>query len=90
LTDAVKYLKAWTDAEIKEGGVFRRFTPRGTTGQTAIAPQEVARIIQSVGRAANAKAGYGAMAWPASHLSATPRESAPHMTWRPMASTSPA
>lgn len=70
-TDAVKYLKAWIDlAEIKEGGVFRRFTPRGTIGQTAIAPQEVARIVQRIGRAVNAKGVYGAMAWPASHISA--------------------
>jgi integrase/recombinase XerD len=70
-TDAVKWLKAWLEhAEIKEGAVFRRFTPRGTIGQKAIAPQEVARVVQRVGRALNAKGVYGAMAWPAAHISA--------------------
>jgi hypothetical protein len=69
--EAVTWLKAWLQhADIKEGAVFRRFTPRGTIGQTAIAPQEVARIVQRIGRSVNAKAVYGAMAWPASHISA--------------------
>lgn len=69
--NAVKYLTAWMDfAETKEGAVFRRSTPRGTIGQAAIAPQEAAWIVQRIGRAVNAKGVYGAMAWPASHISA--------------------
>jgi site-specific recombinase XerD len=69
--DAVKWLKAWmTHAQIKEGAVFRRFTPRGTISVSAIAPQEVARIVQRVGRMLNAKGVYGALAWPAAHISA--------------------
>jgi integrase/recombinase XerD len=69
--DAVKWLKAWMDhADIKQGAVFRRFTPRRTIGQTAIAPQEVARIVQRIGLAVNATGVYGATAWPASHISA--------------------
>jgi site-specific recombinase XerD len=70
-TDAVKWLKAWmAHAEIKEGAVFRRFTPRGTVGTNAIAPQEVARIIQHIGRTLNAKGVDGAPAWPAARISA--------------------
>lgn len=70
-SDAVRWLKAWLGhAEIEEGAVFRRFTPRGTIGQNAIAPQEVARIIQRIGRTLNEKAVYGAVAWPAKHISA--------------------
>jgi hypothetical protein len=57
-------------AEIKQGVVFRRFTPRAAIGQTAIAPQEVARIVQRVGNTLNARAVYGALAWPAGHISA--------------------
>jgi site-specific recombinase XerD len=49
-TAAVKWLTAWLGhAQIKAGAVFRRFTPRGSIGQTAIAPQEVARIILASG-----------------------------------------
>jgi integrase/recombinase XerD len=69
--DAVKWLKAWmTDAKITEGAVFRRFTPRGTVGQKAIEPQEVARIIQRVGKLLNLRCAPGELAWPAGHISA--------------------
>jgi integrase len=69
--DAAKWLKAWMEhAEIQSGAVFRRFTPRGTIGHTAIAPQEVARIVQRVGQTLNAKGAYGARAWPTAHISA--------------------
>jgi site-specific recombinase XerD len=69
--EAVTWLRAWfTQSEIKEGAIFRRFTPRGTVGQTAIAPQEVARIIQRVGHILNAQSTEGECAWPAEHISA--------------------
>jgi site-specific recombinase XerD len=68
--DAVRHLSAWLEhARIKEGAVFRRFTPRGTIGQIAIAPQEVARIIQRVGKMLNAAQPFGEHAWPADHIS---------------------
>jgi len=69
--EAVTWLRAWLDpAEIKQGAVFRRFTPAGTTGQTAIAPQEVARIIQRVGKVLNAKHESSERVWPGNHISA--------------------
>jgi hypothetical protein len=69
--EAATWLKAWLmRAEIKEGAVFRRFTPRGTIGQLAIAPQEVARIVQRVGKALNSMETSGEHAWPADHISA--------------------
>jgi site-specific recombinase XerD len=69
--EAVTWLKAWlAHADITDGEVFRRFTPRGTIGQSAIAPQEVARIIQRVGNVLNAQGTEGERAWPAEHISA--------------------
>lgn len=69
--DAVASLKAWLGhAEIDERAVFRRFTPRGTIGQTPVAPQEVARIIQRVGRLLNAQSDSGERAWPLDRISA--------------------
>jgi len=69
--EAVTWLRAWlAHAIIKEGAVFRRFTPRGTIGQSAIAAQEVARIIQRVGHVLNAQSTAGERAWPAEHISA--------------------
>jgi hypothetical protein len=48
-------MKHWLEhAEVKDGMVFRIFTPRATVGRTAIAPQEVARIIRRVRRSLNA------------------------------------
>ncbi|MGH9644643.1 MAG: tyrosine-type recombinase/integrase, partial [Terriglobales bacterium] len=69
--EAVTWLKAWLEhAQIREGAVFRRFTPAGTVGQNAIAPQEVARIIQRVARALNVQGADGVPVWPAAHISA--------------------
>jgi len=69
--DTVTWLKAWlTHADIREGAVFRRFTPRGTVGQTAIAPQEIARIVQRIGKVLNAQSPEGKHARPAEHISA--------------------
>jgi site-specific recombinase XerD len=69
--EAVMWLKAWLcHAQIKGGMVFCRFTPTGKVGQSAIAPQEVARIIQRVGRTLNAQHGSGEHAWPADLISA--------------------
>jgi site-specific recombinase XerD len=69
--EAVRWLKAWLDrADIREGAVFRRFTPRGTVGQTSIAPQEVARIIQRVGDSLNAARESTEPVWPNDHVAA--------------------
>jgi len=68
---AVSWLKAWLGhAEIKEGAVFKRFTPRGTIGQCAIAPQEVARIIQRGAQVLNLHSAQGALSWPTGSVSA--------------------
>jgi integrase/recombinase XerD len=70
-TEAVKWLKAWMgSAAIGTGAVFRRFTPRGTVGRAAMQPQEVARIIQRIGKVLNARCAPGELAWPADHISA--------------------
>jgi site-specific recombinase XerD len=69
--EAVMCLKVWLEhAKVEEGAVFRRFTPAGTIGQAAIAAQEVARIIQRVGKMLNAKTESGARTWPSEHISA--------------------
>jgi site-specific recombinase XerD len=70
-TEAVTSLKAWmAHSEIERGAVFRRFTPTGAVGQSAIAAQEVARIIQRVGGVLNAGRTSAEQAWPADHISA--------------------
>lgn len=69
--EAVTWLRAWLEhAQIKGGSVFRRFTPSGTVSQRAIAPQEVARIIQRTGKVLNAGRGSGEHAWPTDHIAA--------------------
>jgi site-specific recombinase XerD len=69
--EAVACLKVWLEhAKVKEGAVFRRFTPAGTIGHGAIAAQEVARIIQRVGKMLNAKTESSACTWPSEHISA--------------------
>lgn len=69
--EAVIWLRAWLNhAEVKQGAVFRRFTPSGKVGQSAIAPQEVARIIQRVGDLLNAERDPTAPVWPREHVAA--------------------
>jgi integrase len=66
---AVAHLKTWLDnVKIKAGAVFRRFTPRGTIGQNSIAPQEVARIIQRVGRLLSTTSADDMPPWPQRHI----------------------
>lgn len=49
------HLRAWmTLAQIESGPVFRRFAHTGNVGRTAMAPQEVARMIQRIGVVLNA------------------------------------
>ena len=69
--EAVTRLKAWLEnAKVKEEAVFRRFTPMGTIGPSAIAPQEVTRIIQRVGDLLNAERDPTAPVWPREHVAA--------------------
>ncbi|MGC2459750.1 MAG: tyrosine-type recombinase/integrase [Steroidobacteraceae bacterium] len=69
--EAVSWLRAWVDyAQITDGAVFRRFANTGGVGQSAMAPQEVARIIQRAGRLLNGAAGPADFAWPREHLAA--------------------
>jgi integrase len=69
--EAVTHVKAWlTHANVKDGAVFRRFTPRRTVGQAAIAPQEVARIVQRAGAMLNNECDTSACPWPSDHISA--------------------
>jgi site-specific recombinase XerD len=69
--EAVKWLTGWLQhAQIIKGAVFRRFTPSGTIGQGAIAPQEVARIIQRVGKVLNFGDDAAVPVWPKNHLAA--------------------
>jgi Phage integrase family len=59
-----------THAHIENGPVFRRFANTRGVGQTAMAPQEVARIIQRVGRVLNAERTHAELPWPRDHLAA--------------------
>ena len=71
--EAVTHLRSWlTHAAIESGAVFRRFANTGEVGQTGMAPQEVARIIQRVGRTLNAERDSTEPAWPRDHLLHTP------------------
>jgi integrase/recombinase XerD len=66
---AVAALKAWmAHAGIDDGWVFRRFVNTGAVAGSAINAQEVARIIQRVGRILNAAASEGETPWPAEGL----------------------
>src|ERR1700687_2102901 len=51
-------------------GTEIKLTPSGTIGQNAIAPQEVARIIQRVDDLLNAEADATAPVWPIEHVAA--------------------
>jgi integrase len=69
--DAVRPLRAWlTASDISEGAIFRRFENTGQIGRRAIQPQEVARIIQRIGRLLNAQHPAGTPIWPLQHLAA--------------------
>jgi site-specific recombinase XerD len=69
--EAVIWLRAWlSHVEVNQGAVFRRFTPSGSIGAAAIAPQEVARIVQRVGRLLNAHGDSGERVWPTDHIAA--------------------
>ena len=69
--DAVTHLRAWMAfAQIESGPVFRRFANTGNVGHTAMAPQEVARIIQRVAKRLNAERASTEPAWPQAHLAA--------------------
>jgi hypothetical protein len=69
--EAVQPLQAWiTHAGITQGAIFRRMENTGSVGPWAIRPQEVARIIQRVGRLLNAQHAGTEPIWPADHLAA--------------------
>jgi len=69
--DAVRPLRAWlATSGIIDGPIFRRFENTGHVGKRAIQPQEVARIIQRIGRLLNAQHPAGAPIWPLEHLAA--------------------
>jgi site-specific recombinase XerD len=69
--EAVTQLRAWMAlAQIESGPVFRRFTNTGNVGHAAMAPQEVARIIQRVGVLLNALGDPSQPVWPKDHIAA--------------------
>ena len=69
--EAAKWLKAWmAHADIKDGAVFRRLTPRGAVGRKAVEPQEVARIVQRIGKVLNLRHVERECPWPSGHISA--------------------
>ena len=66
---AVSALKAWmAHAGIDSGWVFRRFLNTGAAAGSALNAQEVARIIQRVGRLLNSAATAGEAPWPGERL----------------------
>ena len=69
--EAVTPLKAWlTHVGSLEGPIFRRLENTGAVGKRSIQPQEVARIIQRIGRVLNAKHAGSEPVWPEEHLAA--------------------
>jgi integrase len=69
--EAIRPLQAWLEnSGISEGPIFRRFENTGEVGKRAIRPQEVARIIQRIGRLLNANHPASAPIWPLEHLAA--------------------
>lgn len=69
--EAVRALQAWLAyAGISHGPVFRRLENTGTVGNRAIRPQEVARIVQRIGRLLNAQHAGSEPIWPVDHLAA--------------------
>jgi integrase len=69
--EAVRPLQAWlAHARISQGPIFLRFENTGAVGSRAIQPQEVARIVQRIGRLLNAQHPGAEPAWPLDHLAA--------------------
>jgi integrase len=69
--EAVKPLQMWlAHAGISTGAIFRRFESKGAVGHRSIHPQEVARIIQRVGRLLNAERAGTEPVWPVERLAA--------------------
>jgi integrase len=69
--EAVGPLKVWlAHSGITEGPIFRRLENTGSVGNRAIQPQEVARIIQRIGRLLNAQHTGAEPIWPIDHLAA--------------------
>jgi len=69
--EAVGPLKAWlAHSGITKGSVFRRFENTGAVGSRSVRPQEVARIIQRIGRLLNAQHGGAEPICPIDHLAA--------------------
>jgi len=69
--EAVRPLQAWlAHSGITEGSIFRRLENTGAVGNRSIQPQEVARIIQRIGRLLNAKHAGPEPIWPVDHLAA--------------------
>ena len=69
--EAVRPLQAWlAHAGISQGPIFRRFENTGAVGKRSVQPQEVARIIQRIGRLLNAQHAGPEPIWPIDHLAA--------------------
>src|ERR1700693_3378881 len=69
--EAVRPLQTWlSHAGIAQGPIFLRFENTGVVGARAIQPQEVARIIQRIGRLLNAQEPGAERVWPVDHLAA--------------------
>jgi integrase len=69
--EAVAPLQAWlSHVASDEGPIFRRLENTGAVGKRSIQPQEVARIIQRIGRLLNAKLAGSEPVWPVEHLAA--------------------
>jgi integrase len=69
--EAVVPLQAWLKhIGSLEGPIFRRLENTGAVGKRSIQPQEVARIIQRIGRLLNAKHAESELVWPVEHLAA--------------------
>jgi integrase len=69
--EAVVPLQAWLKhIGSLEGPIFRRLENTGEVGKRSIQPQEVARIIQRIGRLLNSKHTDSEPVWPVEHLAA--------------------
>jgi len=69
--EAVSPLQAWlTHMGGDEGPIFRRLENTGEVGKRSIQPQEVARIIQRIGRLLNSTHAGSEPVWPVKHLAA--------------------